>query len=68
MTFEIWALYVMTVLTLMSTPGPSRLLMLSNSGAHRFKRALSTAAGDLTANASRCMRQVLDLRPSGRNS
>ncbi len=51
MTLEIWMLYVATVLALMSTPGPSQLLMLSNSGTHGFRRALSTAAGDLTANA-----------------
>jgi threonine/homoserine/homoserine lactone efflux protein len=51
MTFEIWALYVATVLALMSTPGPSQLLMLSNSASHGFRRSLATAAGDLTANA-----------------
>jgi len=51
MTFEIWALYVTTVLALMSTPGPSQLLMLSNSASHGFRRSLATAAGDLTANA-----------------
>jgi len=51
MTFEIWALYVATVLALMGTPGPSQLLMLSNSASHGFRRSLATAAGDLTANA-----------------
>ncbi len=51
MTLEIWTIYVGTVLALMSTPGPSQLLMLSNSAAHGFTRSLSTAAGDLTANA-----------------
>lgn len=50
MPFETWAIYVATVLALMSTPGPSHLLMLSNSGAHGFGRSLATAAGDLTAN------------------
>ena len=50
MTFQIWALYVATVLALMSTPGPSQLLMLSNSASHGFRRSLATAAGDLTAN------------------
>ncbi|MGB0694216.1 MAG: LysE family translocator [Rhodospirillaceae bacterium] len=50
MTWEIWMLYVATVLALMSTPGPSQLLMLSNSMAHGFQRSLATAAGDLTAN------------------
>ena len=55
MAFEIWFLYVATVLALMSTPGPSQLLMLSNSGAHGFKRALSTALGDLSANGLQMM-------------
>ncbi|MEP3524883.1 MAG: LysE family translocator [Hyphomicrobiales bacterium] len=43
--------YVATVLVLMSTPGPSHLLMLSNSASHTFKRATMTAFGDLSANA-----------------
>ena len=50
MPIEIWTMYVVTVLALMSTPGPSHLLMLSNSMAHGFKRSLATVAGDLTAN------------------
>lgn len=51
MTIESWTVYVAAVLALMATPGPSHLLMLSNSGAHGFRRAVFTAAGDLTANA-----------------
>ena len=43
-------MYVVTVLALMSTPGPSHLLMLSNSMTHGFKRSLATVAGDLMAN------------------
>lgn len=50
MTVEIWLLYVAAVAAMMSTPGPSQLLMLSNSLAHGFHRSLATAAGDLTAN------------------
>ncbi len=50
MPWETWTLYVATVLVLMSTPGPSQLLMLSNSVANGFPRALFTAWGDLTAN------------------
>lgn len=61
MTFEIWTLYVFAVLALMSMPGPSQLLMLSNSGAHGFHRALSTAAGDLTANALQMLAAGLGL-------
>ena len=50
MSLETWITYVATVLLLMSTPGPSQLLMLSNSAANGLKRGLFTAAGDLTAN------------------
>ncbi len=50
MPFDTWKLYLLTVLVFMSTPGPSHLLMLSNSASHGFKRSLATAAGDLTAN------------------
>ena len=51
MPFETWTRYVLTVLALMSTPGPSQLLMMSNSGVYCFRRSLMTAAGDLSANA-----------------
>ena len=61
MSFEVWILYILTVLALMSTPGPSQLLMLSNSGAHGFRRALSTAAGDLSANALQMLAAGLGL-------
>lgn len=47
---ELWLAYVATILILMSTPGPSHLLMLSNSLGNGFNRALATAAGDLSAN------------------
>ena len=50
MTFETWIVFVMTVLVLMITPGPSQLLMLSNSARHGFVRSMATAAGDLAAN------------------
>lgn len=50
MGMDIWLLYISTVLVLMSTPGPSQLLMLSNSMSSGLKRSLSTAAGDLSAN------------------
>ncbi|MEM7585160.1 MAG: LysE family translocator [Acidobacteriota bacterium] len=51
MTLDTWILYVSTVLVLMSTPGPSHLLMLSVSMSNGFRRSLATAIGDLTANA-----------------
>lgn len=36
MTWEIWLAYLATVLVLMGTPGPSQLLMLSNSLSQGF--------------------------------
>ncbi|MEK9911753.1 MAG: hypothetical protein VW707_08050, partial [Candidatus Puniceispirillum sp.] len=42
--FETWTLYVLTVLALMSTPGPRQLLLMSNSGVYGFRRSLITAA------------------------
>ncbi|QBF33349.1 LysE family translocator [Thalassococcus sp. S3] len=51
MSVEVWLTYLIAVLAFMVTPGPSHLLMLSNSMAHGFQRSLATAAGDLTANA-----------------
>ncbi len=50
LSFDTWITYVATVLLLMSTPGPSQLLMLSNSATNGLRRGLFTAAGDLTAN------------------
>ncbi|WP_305983885.1 LysE family translocator [Roseibium sp. MMSF_3544] len=61
MSFDVWTLYVATVLALMSTPGPSQLLMLSNSGTQGFRRALFTAAGDLSANALQMLAAGLGL-------
>ena len=50
MQTEVFIAYVFTVLALMSTPGPSHLLMLSNSASNGFRRSMATAAGDLSAN------------------
>ncbi len=50
MNIEIWFTFIGTVLVFMSTPGPSHLLMLSNSIQNGFKKSLATAAGDLSAN------------------
>lgn len=50
MTIELWIAYVGTILVLMMTPGPSQLLMLSNSLGNGFNRSIATASGDLTAN------------------
>jgi len=61
MMIETWTLYVLTVLALMSTPGPSQLLMLTNSGVYGFRRSLSTAAGDLSANALQMLAAGLGL-------
>ena len=50
MSMEVWVVYVVTVLVFMSTPGPSHLLMLSNSLSNGFRKSTATAAGDLSAN------------------
>ena len=50
MSIEIWMAYIGTVLVLMRIPGPSQLLMLSNSIGNGFRRSVATAAGDLSAN------------------
>ncbi len=51
MTTDIWFAYLGAILLLMTTPGPSQLLMLSNSMRFGAKRSSLTALGDLTANA-----------------
>jgi len=61
MSFDIWITYVATVLVLMSTPGPSQLLMLSNCAANGLGRGVFTAAGDLTANLLQMMAAGLGL-------
>lgn len=61
MPLETWIAYVATVLLLMSTPGPSHLLMLSNAMANGFPRAVATAAGDLTANTLQILAAGLGL-------
>lgn len=50
MTLNLWLAYTTTLVIYMSTPGPSHLLMLSNSLGNGFRRSLATAAGDLSAN------------------
>ena len=50
MTLNLWIAYTTTLVIYMSTPGPSHLLMLSNSLGNGFRRSLATAAGDLSAN------------------
>lgn len=48
--WENWIAFVAAILTVMITPGPSQLLMLSNCANHGLKKSLATAAGDLSAN------------------
>ena len=50
MTLDNWVLFIIAVLTLMSTPGPSQLLMLSNSATYGLKNSVATIVGDLSAN------------------
>ena len=61
MSIDVWIVYVLTVLALMSTPGPSQLLMLSNSGVHGLRKSLFTAAGGLSANALQMLAAGLGL-------
>ena len=61
MPIETWTIYIAAVLAMMSTPGPSQLLMLSNSATHGFKRSLATVAGDLTANSLQMLAAGLGL-------
>jgi len=61
MELQIWVLYVFTVLALMSTPGSSQLLMLSNSATHGFRKSLATALGDLSANSLQMLAAALGL-------
>mgnify|MGYP000208477870 CR=1 FL=1 len=61
MSFEIWILYVATVLALMSTPGSSQLLILSNSAKYDFNKSYITAFGDLTANSLQMLTAALGL-------
>ncbi|CAM3130783.1 LysE family translocator [Vibrio neptunius] len=61
MELEVWLTYVATVLVLMSTPGPSQLLMLSNSIGNGFRRSVYTAVGDLTANLIQMLVAALGL-------
>ena len=58
---ELWLTYLATVLLLMSTPGPSHLLMLSNSLSTGFPRSMATACGDLSANLLQMLAAALGL-------
>ncbi len=52
MPIEIYLAYLATVGIFFATPpGPSQLLMIANSMTHGLRPSLSTAAGDLSANA-----------------
>lgn len=61
MALENWIFYILTVFALMSTPGPSQLLMLTNSSSHGFIRSTATMAGDLTANAFQMLASALGI-------
>ncbi|MEP5730143.1 MAG: LysE family translocator [Sulfitobacter sp.] len=52
MTLDVYLVYLATVAVFFATPpGPSQILMLSNSARFGLRRALPTVAGDLSANA-----------------
>lgn len=61
MTIENWLFFVGTTLAFMSTPGPSHLLMLSNSASNGLAKSLFTALGDLTANLIQMVAAALGL-------
>lgn len=50
MSLATWATYTLFVFFFMIVPGPSHLLMISNSMASGFRRSVACAAGDLSAN------------------
>ncbi len=50
MNIDVWLFFISTVFVFMITPGPSHLLMLSNSMSSGFRPSIATAAGDLSAN------------------
>jgi threonine/homoserine/homoserine lactone efflux protein len=52
MTLETYIAYLAVVAVFfMTPPGPSQVLMISNSLRHGWKRSIATICGDLTANA-----------------
>lgn len=51
MNFAVWAEYAAYVFLFMITPGPSHLLMISNSIGSGFSRSYACAVGDLSANS-----------------
>ena len=52
MTWETYLAYLATVGVFFATPpGPSQILMISNSLRHGLRPSLATAAGDLSANS-----------------
>ena len=61
MNFDIWLFYVLTIVVMLATPGPSHLLMLSNSATYGFKNSYATACGDLSANALQMLFSALGL-------
>jgi len=61
MAVEVWAAYVGAILVMMSTPGPSQLLILSVSLTNGFRRSLATACGDLSANVLQMLAAGLGL-------
>ena len=61
MNFETWILFILAVLALMSSPGPSQILMLSNSATYGFKKASATICGDLSANMLQMLAAILGL-------
>jgi homoserine/homoserine lactone efflux protein len=52
MNHDLYSAYLVTVAVFFVTPpGPSQILMISNSLRHGWKRSVATIAGDLSANS-----------------
>ena len=62
MTADVYYLYLATVAVFFATPpGPSQILMISNSLTHGVRPSLATVAGDLSANALQMLAAGLGL-------
>ena len=68
MTLELYLAYLATCAVFFATPpGPSQLLMISNSLRHGVRRSGWTVAGDLSANALQMLAAGLGLADADRD-
>lgn len=50
MSFVLWASFAATAFVIIVVPGPSQMMVISNSMSSGFKRSLVTVSGNLSAN------------------